>query len=82
MGVNRVVPVVPRTPQEGGGVVTHGPRISRLVTTGAVIAVLSGAQLAGVLGALAAIPVAGTLQVLLVAWLEDRRKRHTRPATV
>ena len=47
-----------------------------------LIAVLIGAQLAGVLGALAAIPIAGTLQVLLLAWLEDRRKRHTRPATV
>ena len=30
-----------------------------------------GAELAGVLGALAAIPVAGTIQVLLFAWLED-----------
>jgi predicted PurR-regulated permease PerM len=47
-----------------------------------LIAVLIGAQLAGVLGALAAIPIAGTMQVLLVAWLEDRRKRPTRPATV
>ena len=47
-----------------------------------LIAVLIGAQLAGVLGALAAIPVAGTLQVLLVAWLAERRKRHTSPATV
>ena len=47
-----------------------------------LIAVLIGAQLAGVLGALAAIPVAGTLQVLLLAWLEDRRQRHASPATV
>ena len=47
-----------------------------------LIAILIGAHLAGVLGALAAIPVAGTLQVLLVAWLEDRRTRRTRPATV
>ncbi len=47
-----------------------------------LISILIGAQLAGVLGALAAIPVAGTLQVLLLAWLEDRRKRPTRPATV
>ena len=54
MGVNRVVPVVPRTPQEGGGVVTHGPRISRLVTTGAVIAVLSGA--------LAAVPASAAVE--------------------
>ena len=47
-----------------------------------LIAVLIGAQLAGVLGALAAIPVAGTLQVLLVSWLAERRKRHAHPATV
>ena len=47
-----------------------------------LIAVLIGAQLAGVLGALAAIPVAGTLQVLVVEWLADRRKRHASPATV
>ena len=47
-----------------------------------LIAVLIGAQLAGVLGALAAIPIAGTIQVLFLAWLEDRRKRPTRPATV
>jgi len=47
-----------------------------------LISVLIGAHLAGVLGALAAIPVAGTFQVLMLAWLEDRRKRRTRPATV
>ena len=47
-----------------------------------LIAVLIGAHLAGVLGALAAIPVAGTVQVLLVSWLENRRERRTRPATV
>jgi predicted PurR-regulated permease PerM len=47
-----------------------------------LISVLIGAQLAGVLGALAAIPVAGTLQVLLLAWLEQRRKRPARTATV
>jgi predicted PurR-regulated permease PerM len=38
-----------------------------------LIAVLIGAKLAGILGALAAIPVAGTIQVLLLAWLADRR---------
>jgi predicted PurR-regulated permease PerM len=38
-----------------------------------LIAVLVGAKLAGVLGALAAIPVAGTIQVLLLAWLASRR---------
>jgi predicted PurR-regulated permease PerM len=35
--------------------------------------VLVGGQVAGVLGALAAIPVAGTLQILLVDWLTHRR---------
>ena len=38
-----------------------------------LISVLIGAELAGVLGALAAIPVAGTLQVILVDFLRSRR---------
>jgi predicted PurR-regulated permease PerM len=38
-----------------------------------LISVLIGAELAGVLGALGAIPVAGTLQVLLLDWLRHRR---------
>jgi predicted PurR-regulated permease PerM len=38
-----------------------------------LISVLIGAELAGVLGALAAIPVAGTLQVILVDLLKHRR---------
>jgi predicted PurR-regulated permease PerM len=38
-----------------------------------LISVLIGAELAGVLGALAAIPVAGTLQVLFLDWLRYRR---------
>jgi predicted PurR-regulated permease PerM len=45
-----------------------------------LIAVLIGAKLAGILGALAAIPVAGTVQVLLLAWLEVRRERETEAA--
>ena len=40
-----------------------------------LIAVLIGAELAGVIGALAAIPVAGTVQVLLLDWLKHRRSR-------
>jgi predicted PurR-regulated permease PerM len=40
-----------------------------------LIAVLIGAKIAGILGALAAIPVAGTIQVLLLAWLAARRGR-------
>jgi predicted PurR-regulated permease PerM len=47
-----------------------------------LIAVLIGAKLAGILGALAAIPIAGTIQVLLLAWLAERRKQDTQPETV
>ena len=38
-----------------------------------LIAVLIGASLAGVLGALAAIPIAGTIQVVLTEWMRGRR---------
>jgi predicted PurR-regulated permease PerM len=38
-----------------------------------LIAVLIGAELAGVIGALAAIPVAGTIQVIVVDWMAHRR---------
>ena len=38
-----------------------------------LISVLIGAELAGVLGALGAIPVAGALQVILVDWLRHRK---------
>ncbi len=48
-----------------------------------LISVLIGATIAGVLGALAAIPVAGTIQVLLLAWLQGRREGRSRePAPV
>ena len=57
-------------------------RTVQLSPLAVLISVLIGAQLAGVLGALAAIPVAGTLQVLMLVWLEDRRKRRASPATV
>ena len=40
-----------------------------------LIAVLIGAELAGVVGALAAIPVAGAIQVILRDWLEHRRTK-------
>jgi predicted PurR-regulated permease PerM len=39
-----------------------------------LIAILIGSQLAGVLGALGAIPVAGTLQIILLDWLAHRRR--------
>jgi predicted PurR-regulated permease PerM len=44
-----------------------------------LISVLIGAELAGILGALAAIPVAGTIQVLLMEWLQARRERAVLP---
>ena len=44
-----------------------------------LIAVLIGASLAGILGALAAIPVAGTIQVVLLDWLNHRRAAAAMP---
>jgi predicted PurR-regulated permease PerM len=45
-----------------------------------LIAVLIGAELAGILGALGAIPVAGAIQVVIVDWL--RHRREMRPEGV
>jgi predicted PurR-regulated permease PerM len=53
-------------------------RLSPLVV---LIAVLIGAEIAGVIGALAAIPVAGTIQVLLIDWLTHRRARGSPDPT-
>jgi len=39
-----------------------------------LISVLIGAELAGILGALGAIPVAGAIQVIVVDWLRHRRE--------
>ena len=47
-----------------------------------LISVLVGAKIAGVVGALAAIPVAGTIQVVLQFWLEERRRRRSSPAMI
>ena len=47
-----------------------------------LVSILIGAELAGVLGALAAIPVAGAIQVLIVDFLRARRERALKtPAT-
>ena len=47
-----------------------------------LISVLIGAELAGILGALAAIPVAGAIQVLILDFLRARRERAIEtPAT-
>jgi predicted PurR-regulated permease PerM len=46
-----------------------------------LIAVLMGAKLAGVIGALGAIPVAGSIQVIVIDWLSHRRQRLIEPST-
>jgi predicted PurR-regulated permease PerM len=48
-------------------------RTVQLSPLAVLIAVLIGAELAGILGALAAIPVAGAIQVLIRDWLRHRR---------
>jgi predicted PurR-regulated permease PerM len=50
-------------------------RTVQLSPLAVLIAVLIGAELAGVIGALAAIPVAGTIQVVFLDWLANRRSR-------
>jgi predicted PurR-regulated permease PerM len=52
-------------------------RTVQLSPLAVLVAVLIGAQLAGVLGALAAIPVAGALQVLIVDWRRSRIQTAT-----
>ena len=42
-----------------------------------LISILIASEVAGVLGALAAIPVAGTLQILLLDWLRHRRRERS-----
>jgi predicted PurR-regulated permease PerM len=51
-------------------------RTVQLSPLAVLISVLIGAELAGVLGALAAIPVAGSLQVILRELLRGRRQEH------
>jgi predicted PurR-regulated permease PerM len=41
-----------------------------------LISILIGAELAGILGALAAIPVAGSIQVIFLDWLRNRNERE------
>jgi predicted PurR-regulated permease PerM len=45
-----------------------------------LIAVLMGAKLAGVIGALGAIPIAGTIQVIVIDWLAHRRQQIVEPS--
>jgi predicted PurR-regulated permease PerM len=55
-------------------------RTVQLSPLAVLIAVLIGAELAGVLGALAAIPVAGAIQVLIRDWLRHSREQIVEPA--
>ena len=50
-------------------------RTVQLSPLAVLISILIGAELAGVIGALGAIPVAGSIQVLLRDWLQYRRLR-------
>ncbi|HEY8102948.1 MAG TPA: AI-2E family transporter [Gaiellaceae bacterium] len=56
-------------------------RTVQLSPLAVLIAVLIGAELAGVVGALAAIPLAGAIQVVLRDWLKHRRGGPSQPAT-
>jgi predicted PurR-regulated permease PerM len=55
-------------------------RTVQLSPLAVLIAVLIGAQLAGVLGALGAIPIAGSIQVFVRDWLARRPGRIVEPA--
>jgi predicted PurR-regulated permease PerM len=50
-------------------------RTVKLSPLAVLISVLIGAKVAGIVGALAAIPIAGAIQVLLVDWQRHRRRR-------
>jgi predicted PurR-regulated permease PerM len=54
-------------------------RTVQLSPLAVLISVLVGAEVAGVLGALGAIPVAGTLQILLSDWRDHRRRDEPLP---
>jgi predicted PurR-regulated permease PerM len=51
-------------------------RTVKLSPLAVLISVLIGAKVAGVIGALGAIPVAGTIQILIVDWQQHRRRRN------
>ena len=50
-------------------------RTVQLSPLAVLISILIGAELAGILGALAAIPVAGSIQVVLLDWRRHRGER-------
>jgi predicted PurR-regulated permease PerM len=47
-----------------------------------LVAILIGAKVAGILGALGAIPVAGAIQVLLIDWQQHRKARARAPTPI
>ena len=53
-------------------------RTVQLSPLAVLVAVLIGAELAGILGALGAIPVAGAIQVILIDWQKHRRPDRAR----
>ncbi|HEY3182315.1 MAG TPA: AI-2E family transporter [Gaiellaceae bacterium] len=55
-------------------------RTVQLSPLAVLISVLIGAEIAGILGALAAIPVAGSLQVVIRDWIAARRANLIEPA--
>jgi predicted PurR-regulated permease PerM len=54
-------------------------RTVRLSPLAILLSVLIGAEVAGVIGALAAIPVGGTIQILLEHWQRSRRPAEPPP---
>ena len=56
-------------------------RTVQLSPLAVLISVLLGAKLAGILGALGAIPVAGAIQILLIDWQRQRRERLAAAAS-
>jgi predicted PurR-regulated permease PerM len=54
-------------------------RTVQLSPLAVLISVLIGAQVAGILGALGAIPVAGAIQVILLDWQKHRRRAIVEP---
>jgi predicted PurR-regulated permease PerM len=55
-------------------------RTVQLSPLAVLVSVLIGAKLAGILGALGAIPVAGAIQVILIDWQRQRAARNVAPA--
>jgi predicted PurR-regulated permease PerM len=55
-------------------------RTVQLSPLAVLLAVLIGAEIAGVIGALGAIPVAGTIQVVLIDYLRHKGERSDAPA--